>query len=57
VLFFGTLQNGTRMTRILGIYADLFFNFFICRHLFDLRYLRAILWNADDADFRDLRGF
>jgi len=36
------------MTRILGIYADYCcFDFFICDHLFDLCYLRAILWNTD----------
>ena len=50
------------MMRILGINADLFFNFFICDHLLNLRYLRAILWNAlkwnaDDADLVDWRGF
>jgi hypothetical protein len=51
--FDGTrILDGTQMTRILGINADLFFNFFICDYLLNLRYLRAILWNADLADWR-----
>jgi hypothetical protein len=42
--------DGMRMTRIWLIGADFFLDFFICGHLLDLRYLRAIPWNADDAD-------
>jgi hypothetical protein len=61
VLFFGTLQNGTRMTRILGIYAVFKWNaddadLADCRGLMFFYFLFAIICSICPDSYLDLRA-